>query len=167
MSTLNGCSLKLVNKFAYLGSSVSSTDNDINMWLAKPWTATRKIKRNFFKAAVVSFLLYECTTWTLSKCIEKMLRALLNPESNIPQNRSCTATNLPSLKPSKWDKHAGHCWRSKDELISGVLLWIPSHGHASIGRPTRTYLQQLCTDTECSLEDLSGEMQETNGEREI
>ena len=24
--------------------------------------------------------------------------------------------------------HAGHCWRSKDELISEVLLWTPSHG---------------------------------------
>ena len=40
---LNGSSLKLVNKFPYLGSSVSSTETDINMWLAKAWTAIDKL----------------------------------------------------------------------------------------------------------------------------
>ena len=57
-------------------------------------------------------------------------------------------------------RHAGHCWRSKSEIISDVLLWTPSHGRASVGRPTRTYLQQLCTDTWCSLEDLPGAIDE-------
>ena len=46
-------------------------------------------------------------------------------------------------------RHARHCWRSRDELISDVLPWIPSHGRAKAGRPARTYIQQLCTDTEC------------------
>ena len=50
--------------------------------------------------------------------------------------------------------HAGYYWRSKDELISDVLQWTPSHGHACIGRPVRTYLQKLSTDTGPSLEDL-------------
>ena len=44
--------------------------------------------------------------------------------------------------------HSGHCWRSKDELISDVLLWTPSYVCASVGRPRRAYLQQLCTDTD-------------------
>ena len=35
ISTLNGSSLKLVDKFTYLGSSVSLTENDINKRLAK------------------------------------------------------------------------------------------------------------------------------------
>ena len=48
----------------------------------------------------------------------------------------------------------GHCWRSKDELISDVLQWTPSYERASVGWPARTYLQQLCTDIGCSLEDL-------------
>ena len=51
-------------------------------------------------------------------------------------------------------RHAGHCWWSKDELISDILLWTSSHRHASVGRPARTYLQQFCTDIGCSLEDL-------------
>ena len=41
ISTLNGSSLKLVDKFTYLRSSVSSTENDINTRLAKAWTAYR------------------------------------------------------------------------------------------------------------------------------
>ena len=52
--------------------------------------------------------------------------------------------------------HVGHCWRSKDKLMSDVLQWTPSHGHASVGQPTSTYLQQVCTNTGCSVEDLLG-----------
>ena len=97
ISTLNGSSLKLVDKFTYLRSNVSSTETDLNTRLAKAWTAidrlsviwksdlTDKIKRCFFQAAVVSILLYGCTTWTLTKRMEKrldgnytrMLRAIL------------------------------------------------------------------------------------------
>ena len=51
-------------------------------------------------------------------------------------------------------RHTGHCWRSKDELISDVLLWTPTYGQAKAGRPARTYIQQLCEDTGCNPEDL-------------
>ena len=61
--TLNGSSLKLVGKFTYLRSSVSSTETDINTQLEKAWTAfdrisviwksdlTDKIKRSFFPSS--------------------------------------------------------------------------------------------------------------------
>ena len=61
ISTLNSSSLKLVDKFTYLGNSVLSTETDINTWLAKAWTAidrlsviwksdlTDKMKRSFSK----------------------------------------------------------------------------------------------------------------------
>ena len=75
ISTLKGGPLKLVDKFTYLGSSVSSTEKDISMRLPKAWTAidrlsviwksnlTNKIKRSYlFQAAVMSILLYGCTT---------------------------------------------------------------------------------------------------------
>ena len=39
ITTLDGASLKLVDKFTYLGSSVSSTENDIDTRLTKAWTA--------------------------------------------------------------------------------------------------------------------------------
>ena len=71
ISTLEGTSLKLVDKFTYLGSSVSSTEKDIDTRLTKPWTAidklsiiwksdlTDKMKRSFFQTAVVSILLLD------------------------------------------------------------------------------------------------------------
>ena len=84
ISTLNGSTLKLVDMFTYLESSVSSTETDIDTWLAKAWTATidrlsviwksdltDKMKRSFFQTAVVSILLYGCITWTQTKCMEK------------------------------------------------------------------------------------------------
>ena len=77
ISTLEGTPLKLVDKFTYLGSSVESTEKDIETRLTKAWTAinrlstiwksdlTDKMKRSFFQAAVTSILLYGCSTWTL------------------------------------------------------------------------------------------------------
>ena len=50
-------------------------------------------------------------------------------------------------------RHAGHCWRSRDELIRDVLLWTPTHGRAKAGRPARIYIQQICEDTGCSPDD--------------
>ena len=63
-------------------------------------------------------------------------------------------------------RHAGHCWRSRDELIRDVLLWIPTHGRAKAGRPARTYIQQLCEDTGCRPEDLSRAMNDREEWRE-
>ena len=50
--------------------------------------------------------------------------------------------------------HARHCWRSKDELVSDVLLWTPAYGQSKAGRPAWTYIQQLCDDMGCNPEDL-------------
>ena len=63
-------------------------------------------------------------------------------------------------------RHAGHCWRSRDELIRDVLLWIPTHGRAKVGRPARTYIQQLCEDTGCCPEDLPRAMNDREEWRE-
>ena len=62
--------------------------------------------------------------------------------------------------------HAGHCWRSRGELISDVLLWIPTQGRAKAGRPVRTYIQQLCEDTGCCPEDLPEAMNDREKWRE-
>ena len=51
-------------------------------------------------------------------------------------------------------------------LISNLLLWTPSHSRAKAGRPARTYIQQLCADTACSLEDLPETMDDREGWRE-
>ena len=177
ISTLEGTPLKLVDKFTYLGSSVESTEKDIETRLTKAWTAinrlstiwksdlTDKMKRSFFQAAVTSILLYGCTTWTLTKRLEKkldgnytiMLRAILNKSWQQHPTRHQLYGHLPPITKTiqvRRTRHAGHCWRSRDELIRDVLLWIPTHGRANAGRPARTYIQQLCEDTDCCPEDL-------------
>ena len=66
-----------------LGKARTAIDRLSVIWKSDQ---TDKIKRSFFQAAVVSILLYECTTWTLTKRMEKkidgnytrMLRAILN-----------------------------------------------------------------------------------------
>ena len=44
ISTLNGGSLKLLDKFTYLGSSVLSTENDIDTLHVKAWTANGHVE---------------------------------------------------------------------------------------------------------------------------
>ena len=117
ISTLDGTSLKLVDKFTYLGSSVSSTETDIDTRLTKAWTAidklsiiwktnlTNKMKCSFFQAAAVSILLYGCTTWTLIKWMEKkldgnytrMLRAILNKSWRQHPTRHQLYGHLPPI----------------------------------------------------------------------
>ena len=254
ITTLDGASLRLVDKFTYLGSSVSSTENDIDTRLTKAWTAidrlsiiwksdlTDEMKRSFFQAVVVSILLYGCTTWTLTKRLEnkldgnytRMLRAILNKswwqhptrrqlyghlppitktiqvrrarhavvfvaashqtrldtrskarrpikvgikgrgrsgrsrDSN-PACLCCSSAHLVQCEPDEASsfRHAGHCRRSKDELVSDVLLWTATYGQAKAGRPARTYIQQLCEDTGCNPEDLLEAMNDREKWREM
>ena len=177
ISTLDGTFLKLLDEFTYLGSSVSSTEKDIDTQLTKAWTAidklsiiwksdlTDKMKRSFFRAAVVSILLYGCTTWTLTKRLEKkldgnytrMLRAILNKPWWQHPTRHQLYGHLPPITKTiqvRRTRHVGHRGRSRDELIGDVFLWTPTYGRAKAGRPARTYIQQLCEDTGCCPEDL-------------
>ena len=152
ISVLEGTSLKLVDKFTYLGSSVSSPEKNIDTQLTRAWTAIDrqsiiwksdlidKMKRSFLQAVVVSILLYGCTTWTLTKRLEKldgnytrMLRAMLNKSWRQHPTRHQLYGHLPPITKTihvRRTRHAGPCWKSRDELISDVLLWTPSYSQA-------------------------------------
>ena len=146
ISTLDGTPLKLVDKFTYLGSSVASTEKDIDTRLTKAWTAinrlsiiwksdlTDKMKRSFFQAAVASILLYGCTTLTLTKRLEKkldgnytrMLQAILNKSWRQHLTRYQLYGHLPPITKTihvRRTRHAEHCWRSRDELIMDPHTW--------------------------------------------
>ena len=180
ISTLEGTSLKLVDKFTYLGSSVSSTEKYIDTRLTKAWTAidklsiiwksdlTDKMKRSFFQAAVVSILLYGCTSWTLTKRLEKKLDGNYTRMLRAVLKKSWRQHHLPPITKTIQVRrtHAGHCWRSRDELISDILLWTPTYGQAKAGRPAWTYIQQLYEDTGCSPEDLPEAMNDREKWRE-
>ena len=135
------------------------------------------MKCSFFQAAVVSILLYGYTTWTLTKRLEKkidgnyirMLRAILNKCWRQHPTRHQLYGHLPPIMKTiqvRWTRHAGHCWRSRDELISDLLRWTPIYGRAKAGRPARIYIQQLCEDTGCSPKDLPEAMNDREKWRE-
>ena len=117
------------------------------------------------RIAVILILLYGCTIWTLTKHIEKrldrnctrMLRIILNGSWKQHPIKQHLYSHQPFISKTiqvRWARHVGRCWRSKNKLISYILLWTPSHRHTNFEQLTRTYLQQLCMDIGCSLEDL-------------
>ena len=140
ISTLEGTPLKLVDKFTYLGSSVESTEKDIETRLAKAWTAinrlsiiwksdlTDEIKRSFFQAAVVSILLYGCTTWTLTKRLEKkldgnytrMLRAILNKSWRKHPTRHQLYGHLPPI--TKTIQMPVVLWLSSQDMDTAIRV---------------------------------------------
>ena len=56
--------------------------------------------------------------------------------------------------------------RDKDKLMRDILPKASLHERAKVGRPARTYIQQICADTGCSLEDLPGTMDDRDRWRE-
>ena len=180
----------MVEDFTYLGSNIKSTDKDIQIRKAKAWAALNKLdkiwksdlninlKRNFFSAVVESVLLYGSTTWTLTKkqearldgCYTRMLRAALNISWEDHPTKRFLYGPLPPVTTKIRERRmrfAGHCFRSKHELVSDVLLWEPKHGKRSVGAPAQTYVEQLVNDAGQLLQDLPNAMEDRNYWREL
>ena len=99
----------------------------------------------------------------------RILRAILNKswrQHPTKQQLYGRLSILTKTIPLRRTRHAGHCWRSRGELINDVLLWTPSHGRAKAGHPARTYIQKLCADIGCSLEDIPEAPDDREGWRE-
>ena len=93
-----------------------------------------------------------------------MLQAILNKSWRQQPTKYQLYGHLPPITKTiqvRRARHAGHCWRSRDELISDVLLWTPTYGRAKARRPARTYILQLCEDTGCNPEDLPEAMNDS------
>ena len=118
---------------AEMQSMYSATPSD-SIRLSIIWKSdlTDKMKRSFFQAAVASILLYGCTTWTLTKRLEKKLdgnytrmpRAILNKSWRQHPTKHQLYVHLPPITKTiqvRRTRHAGHFWRSRDELIRDVL----------------------------------------------
>ena len=160
MKSLDGEKIKQVEDFKYLGSYIASTEHDVNIRLGKAWNAlneldkiwksnlTDKLKRNFFRAAVETVLLYGSVSWTLTTHLEKkidgaytrMLRTALNRSwKDHPTNVELYGHIPPisKLLQQQRMRFAGHCWHSKEEQAGDGLLWKPPQGHQPRGRPKK------------------------------
>ena len=121
----------------------------------------------------MSILLYGCTTWTLTKRTEKKLGgnytrrlwAVLNKSWRQHPTKQHRTPITKTIKVRQ-TRLARPCWRNKEELISDILLWTHSYRRAKVGRPARTYIQQLYADRGESLEYLPRVMDDRDGWRE-
>ena len=123
---------------------------------SRPWTAidrlsiiwksnlTYKMKRSFFQATVVSILLYGCTTWTLTKRLEKkldgnytrMLRAILNRSWQQHPTRKQPYGHLPPITKTIQARRTRHLnyngtLREKSSMINTYgrcLLFLTNPG---------------------------------------
>ena len=99
----------------------------------------------------------------------RMLQVILNKSWRQHPTKQQLYSHRPSITKTikvRQTRHAGHCWRSRDEFISDVLLWTSSHGRTKAGWPARTYIQQLYADMGCGPEDLLEAMDDREGWRE-
>ena len=153
-----------------------SQGNDLRMWrtLKEIWwyRFTLHPKRHFTSASTNKNLpgisIWFGLVWFLYGNYTRMLRAILNKSWRQHPTRHQLYGHLPPITKTiqvREARHAGHCWRNRDELISDILLWTPAYGQAK-GRPARTYAQQLCEDTGCSPEDLPEAMNDREKWRE-
>ena len=154
-----------MDKFTNLGSSVSSTENDINARLGKAWTAIERLSVIWKQQSCPYYCMdapHGC--WLSVQRKSLMPRAVLNKFWKQHPTKQQLYGHLPPISKTiqiRQTRHVGPCWGSKYKLIRDILLWIPSHRHTSVGQPT--YLQKLCTDTGCSLEDLPGVIDDRDG----
>ena len=138
ISTLKGGPLKRADNFTCLGSSVSSTKNDMNTRLAKALTAiyrlsvilksdlTDIIKQLFFFSSRgrvdTSIWMHDMDTKRMEKKIDgnctRMLRAILNKSW---RQHSTKQQLYGYQQPITKTIHAGHCCcKSKDKIISDM-----------------------------------------------
>ena len=157
---LNKTLLKKVDDFVYLGSNIASTEKDVLIRILKAWSALdrlrtiwkstlpEQIKKGFFRAVVESVLLYGSSAWTLTKRLEskpngtytRMLRAILNIHWSAHPSKERLYGNLvqiTSVIKERRTRFAGLCYRSKDAVVSNLILWTPKHGKAKVGRPSK------------------------------
>ena len=173
--------MKKVDRFTDRECDIYSTENTISINIAETWNALEKLrtiwrsslpdnmKRNFFRATVESILLYGSSAWTTTKKLEnkldgtytRMLRAVLNKSWREHPTKEELYGKIPaitSLIKERRTRFAGHCYRSKEELASDLILWIPAHGHTQVGRPQMSYIDQLAKDADMEIEDLKSAM---------
>ena len=103
------------------------------------------VSSNYFYLVIVIICIV-CLHFS-SFCCLSSVADFSNTEARAPLNKSWRQHptkhqlygHLPPITRTiqvRRTRHAGHCWRSRDELISDVLLWTPTYGLAKAGRHT-------------------------------
>ena len=98
-----------------------------------------------------------------------------NVESSIKQVLATTPHETPTIRTlaphhknytSSTNQTRGTLLEKQGRAHKRCTPVTPTHGCASVGRPARTYIQQLCEDTGCNPEDLPEAMSDRERWRE-
>ena len=91
----------------------------------------------------------------------RMLCAVLNKSWKQPLTKQQLYDHLPPISQTihvRWTRHAGHCWKSSNELISDIIQWTPTCEHTSVSQPAKTYIHHFCAGIGCCLDNLPRRM---------
>lgn len=178
LKSLNNVNIKRVNDFKYLGSLVNDSEHDFNVRKSLAWKACNKLnkiwqsnlqkelKLQTFKTLVEPILLYGSETWTMTKAMEKSIDGcytnLLKRVQNLNWVDHPTLNEIynglpriSSILTSRRLRFAGHCFRTKDEIISDLLLWSPI---GPIRSRKLTFLDTLKRETGLEIEEIKTAM---------
>ena len=127
----------------------------------------------------MSIVLNGCTTWTLTKHIERkfgdnctrMQWASLNKSQNQHPTKQQLHGHQPPISKTiqiRWIRHVGYCWRCKDKLLSDVLLLTLSHRWAGVERPAKLIYNNSVLTQDMAWKTCWKQWTiETNGKREL
>ena len=170
---------KEVGDFKYLDSFVADSKKDFLTRKAQAWKAcsklhiiwqsniSRKTKVDFFRACVETILLYGCKTWTVKKDLQDRLdgtytRLLMRAQNISWREHKTTAEiyhgipEISSILSQYRARFAGHCYRSKDQIISDVIcMRFPL---TSRGRRPFNYIDCIARDINQDINDLANLM---------
>ncbi|KXJ06531.1 hypothetical protein AC249_AIPGENE24955 [Exaiptasia diaphana] len=170
LSVGSGTVLEQKDDFKYLGSWVDKSIKDVNIRKALAWKALNDmtniwkstmnpvLKKRFFVATVESILLYGCESWSMTESMVKslsgaytrMLRKALNVHWSSRTTNDEVYGELPRLDVKIAERRlrlAGHCYRHPELSTQKLILWEPTHGTRSRGRPQSNYVDTLKRDT--------------------
>lgn len=187
---VNDKPLDEVREFKYLGSYMSSTDQDIKVRKGLAWAAmnsldvfwksdmSRKLKVKIFRTAVESILLYGCETWTLKVAqnntldgtYTKLLRRALNISWKSHTSNDVLYQDIPKISNtirSRRLKFAGHLYRHDTQPAHHLLFWKPDYGARYHGRPKLTYDDILKCDTGLPTADMKRTMMDRTKWRSV
>ena len=116
------------------------------------------LKQRLFVATVESVLLYWCESWALTvkdeKALEGVYTRMLRTALNVFWEDHMRNTDLHGYLLWLSDtirqrqmRVAGQCVRHPELKANEMILWEPTHGKKSRGRPHATFIDTLKRDT--------------------
>ena len=150
---------------SFIWDQADCCSTDVYGRIGKAWSALHKLDRiwksdlsdalktGFFRATVETVLLHG-STHSLNKKLDGAYTQMLRVAKDVTWRQRITNealyAGLPRISTTIKEKNlrfSGHCWTSKNEVPSDVVLWEPKHGKRNVGGQACTFVDLLEADT--------------------